>query len=139
MDRKALLKILVTSTRANLGQIVQVLEEMNQDHRERTYPATLERSFRAIEHDARVAGLPRYGEACAWAKAVGKNILKWRDPLDPLELLTEVAAEFGRVADHLAAGKQHELDHKLMNRLRAAAKGVTTEPSLSESEAGGKE
>lgn len=122
--------MLVVSTRSNLAQVNQVLELLNQSHRERTYPHTLERCFRAIEHDARVARLPRFADAASWAKVVGRTIMRWKDPIDPLELLAEVSAEFNRAVGKIAQGKQHMLEPKLMDRLRRASQGVTTEPSL---------
>lgn len=121
MDRKAVLSLLVLSIRTNLREVQQVLEELNRGAREKTFSHTLERCFRTIEHDARVAGLERFAEVVACAKEVGRRVLE-RDPAaGRLELLLEASEEFARVANDVEQGVRHRLNESLVRRLRRAA------------------
>lgn len=110
--------MLVLSIRHNVRQANLVLEEVNRGGREQTYPSSLERAFRTIEHDARVLGLERFADVVNRAKATSRRIL--HEPA-LVELLLLACNEFMLAADDVEKGVVHKLDKDLERRLKAAA------------------
>lgn len=115
-----MLAMLVLSVRTNTREINQVLEELNSGAREKTYPHTLTRCFRTIEHDARVVGLDRLAEVISWAKEASERVLDPKAGPELVELFSETTAELLRVAEDIEQKRRHELDRSIVERLSRA-------------------
>ena len=115
-----MLAMLILSLRTNAREINLVLEELNRGARERTYPHTLTRCFRTVEHDARVVGLDKLGEVIGWAKEAAERVLDPKAGPELIELFSETTGELVRVADDLEQKRRHELDKDLVERLKRA-------------------
>lgn len=122
MERKAMLAMLVHSIRSNAREIGAVLEELNRGAREATYPHTLTRCFRTIEHDARVVSLERFADLARDAKLASERVLDPRAGPAVVEVLAEAVAECVKAAAALEAGQRHKLDEALVAKLSDAAK-----------------
>jgi hypothetical protein len=121
VERREMLAMLVLSIRTNVREITQVLEELNSGAREKTYPHTLTRCFRTIEHDARVVGLDRLGDMLGWAKEAAARVLDAKAGPELVELFSETTAELLRIADDVEQKRRHELDRAVEERLKRAA------------------
>ena len=99
------MKVLALSIRTNVRETLVVLEELNSGAREQTFPNTLTRCFRTIEHDARVVGLPAWAEFAKAAKDASADILR-AEPMERLvERLTLAADLLRRAADEIEADR----------------------------------
>lgn len=109
--------MLALSLRMNSSEAGKVLEELNAGHREQTYPHTLKRCFRTIEHDARAAGLPKLVAFAEAAKEVAARVLDPKEMGPLTELLAEAIGELQRAADAIESAQPHKLDEALLERL----------------------
>jgi len=117
--------MLVLSIRSNAREINQVLEQLNGGAREKTYPHTLTRCFRTIEHDARVVGLDRLADVVASAKEASARVLDPKAGPELVELFSQTMGELSRVADDVEQGRRHELDRSIVEQLRRASRPRT--------------
>lgn len=112
--------MLVLSIRTNVREAAIVLEELNQGNREQTYPRTLERCFRTIEHDARALGLEKLARFAQLAKEASPRVLDPSEGTAVVELITEAGGELIRVSDDVENQRPHPLDERLVKALEAA-------------------
>lgn len=102
MQPAARYKIVALSIRTNVREVHPVLEELNAGEREQTFPKTLTRCFRTIEHDARVVGLSALAEFAQAVKEASADVLT-----DPTlyERLAKAADVLRQAADEIEAGR----------------------------------
>lgn len=119
LESKQRAQILALSIRDNVRIVIHALERLNAGERERTFPRSLSRAFRTMEHDARVAQAPLpLVDALAQAKELSHDVLTNDRSHARIEALASFASLLGAAAKPIEEGDEPAVDALWASRLR---------------------